>query len=348
MRCYACIRGCGFCKAVMGAVLLGVGIWIEGTHMPVIDCNAFEEACPVAFDGLVSAITQADPLQVKTSDAAESQGYCDCFTSCMNYFTVFEKNQSSANTQNCYTYSMSAGVYSNSTNFRRLGETSLLLLRQGGFDRLGRTSRRLGDGGAALPLTGDTCASCADIQGSESKMTHWLAALACSAGLLLVLAAGCELLEVKFHSAAFSLLVVVMDTLVAAELLTAAIVAVVFLSMTLIGCNPDVLRKILEDAGKDSTDGDPDRAAIFTDFLLKLLSPLMQKFCSQFSKYMVFFLFALLGHVSALWSALASLCVCLGCSDDGDGSTHDDIKAEEMKSLMGNSRKGGGAESESD
>lgn len=326
MKCYACIRGCAYLKGALGLALVGVAIWIEGMHTAIIDCNAFQAACPDAFNGLIGTVNRLTKSDAKAGSSGETQAYCDCFSNCMNYMVVYERNQSTNTSDNCFEYSLRAGIPSSDFNFRRLGNSDSEVLV---------VERRLGDGGKVLPMLGNTCVSCEEIQGKEAGFVHALAGLAASAGIALILAAGSEMLEIKFHSSLCSLCVLMVDVVVAVELIGSVCIAAVFLVMALVGCDPDSLSKIVEDAGKDSTDGSGDRAAAFTDFFLKLLSPLMQNLCAQFSKFMVYLMVALLGLFASAWSAIATCCVCMGCTSDGKGTSHDDVKAEELRALMG-------------
>mmetsp|Transcript_9096 Transcript_9096/g.20068 ORF Transcript_9096/g.20068 Transcript_9096/m.20068 type:complete len:334 (-) Transcript_9096:145-1146(-) len=329
MKCFPLIRGCGALKVVLGLVLGGVAFtFLSQSENQYLDCNEMNEACPPAYQNLVeqitaSALATVPEGAVNVSIAAEVEAYCTCFMKCMNYVTVYEERQQAAELTNCYLYSQRAGVPSPPDNLRRLDTIS------------GEIVRRLGDGGHSLPgMDNKQCQSCEDVAEHEEDIITKLGEIAAIAGLALIIMAGCECLELKTGSQVFAFCVLITDIICFLVLGVALIIASFGVATSQVACDPEAFRAVLEDAARDSTDGDPDHAAEFFNFLFKLTEHMWEGMCAEKPRFMVYSITAFIGCLASFFSFFITCCVCMRCTEDGMDAHPDDMRAAEMQNLM--------------
>mmetsp|Transcript_118732 Transcript_118732/g.335883 ORF Transcript_118732/g.335883 Transcript_118732/m.335883 type:complete len:344 (+) Transcript_118732:130-1161(+) len=336
MKCYPIIRGCAFAKVIMGVILVGIAAWIVANPW-TLECGKLAETCPEAAMDMLKAINgNASDSLVQSTESAEVVQFCDCFTRCINYITVFEDEKLDANPDNCFTYSQAMGIPLNPVNERRLSTRAYEFVIDGFQQhvlrpRVGR--RRLGDGGSVPDLDKDICSSCEDFEGGEEHLFDGLASLSAFCGIALLLTAACELAELKMQSAAFSICIIITDIACAALLVTGMTVSAVAGAAAAVACDPDAIERPIEDAGDDSTLGNPDTSASMALFLTKLLVPAVGGVCDTRSVLTLYGMTLMVGHFAVVVGIVATFCVCVGCTDDGMDATYDDMRATHMQSL---------------
>ena len=315
-KCFACLKAFEGGKLIMALALLVVGAMMIVQEPNIMDCNKFTAQCPAAFNKLLDALADAKTAeekqivaQAKNSSLNEIASFCDCMSSCMNYFLVYGNNKLSPDKNNCYAKSVLAGVKGNSTpsNTAEEGSNSL------------------------AGLTGQwTCSSCEDISGLEPKFFRVLGGLAILSALALAVSATCEVKGVKKRNKCFSLCTLCTDECVVCILAVATGIASVGWLAAQGACDPDKISKELSMAGYASADGKDDGAAFFT-FFVRLLTPLASGLCGQSRKFAIFALSSSIAMIFTELTVVATCCICCKCTKDGlDENDHD---AKEMQAL---------------
>eukprot|EP00929_Paragymnodinium_shiwhaense_P111807 TRINITY_DN80091_c0_g1_i1.p2 TRINITY_DN80091_c0_g1~~TRINITY_DN80091_c0_g1_i1.p2 ORF type:complete len:340 (+),score=90.17 TRINITY_DN80091_c0_g1_i1:95-1114(+) len=325
MKCYPIIRGCGLAKALCGMMLIGVAFWMRSTSGE-LDCAAMQTSCPKAFEGMLASTTGNTEAAVAVSESAEAAAYCNCLSSCVNYFSVYESNKASPETTNCFTYSSSAGIPAFAGNVP--SQTSA-------NSTMAIVSSDSGAGVSPIPGTDpNTCASCGDLEDSFDRLLDGLAGAAISAGIVLIITAGCEQMEMKWHDRCYAMAIPCFDMCVSGTLITALVLAIIGLVTATAACEPDKIMLAIEDGGADSTSNSPDGSAAFATFFLEVSLPVIEGLCELKNPFTLYLGSILVGIFCAMTSFFAVCCVCMQWSDDGMHGTPDDHKAMEMQGLM--------------
>jgi hypothetical protein len=167
-------------------------------------------------------------------------------------------------------------------------------------------------------------------------LSRYIAGMAALSGIALLITAGCEHMEMKWHGKLYACCVFVTDLL--AGIVLAAGVSVAFAAMAVAhaSCDPESFWSAVKDGGVDSTNNNADQASGFAQFFMAILLPLMKNMCAEKNPLALYALAGTIGVFGSLTSFFASVCVCLHCSDDGIDGTHDDHAAVHMQHLMQN------------
>lgn len=155
-------------------------------------------------------------------------------------------------------------------------------------------------------------------------------------GVMLIITAGCEQMELKWHGAMYAMCVIVTDMAAGCILAGTLVLAVTAAAMANLTCDPESFMAVLEDAGADSTNSDQDAAAAVTMFYLEVFLKLIQGTCELKSPLHLYIATVAIGMFGSCVSFLASLCVCMKCSDDGADGFDDDHKAIQFQQLVTN------------
>lgn len=332
MKCYPCIRGCGIFKVILGLILVGTAIWFIAEPTELMDCPGLMVQCPTAFGDLIKELEPSvDPANAES----EIQAYCDCLNKCINYMTVYEGQQDTNEETNCFLQSTRAGIRSSYKDNRRLFDSKLPPFSSNSFGQsLLARGRRLEDDGSLPGTSKQVCVSCEEVDEHEYVIFNTLGGIAGSTGLALLIVAACEFMDIKFQSKLFALCVLFTDLVCGLALFIATCVAFGCLHIAVASCDPESMKRVTEDAGADSTDGEADHSAAYARFLFALLEPMAENLCTTAPKFTLFACVAMVGLVSTLWSFVATTCVCLGMTEDGYDGSADDVRAAEMSQLM--------------
>lgn len=161
-------------------------------------------------------------------------------------------------------------------------------------------------------------------------MVNFLAVVAASCGMGMLLTAFCEHGEVKFHSKVYSSCVLLTDIAVSVLLLVGAGIGLVSVVAAATSCDPESFTSVIQDAGNDSSLSNPDQAAAMATFFFHMLASVMEDMCKTRGPFTVYTMCCLIGLCGTLTGVLASCCVLSGLTDDGMGGTADDMKAQQM------------------
>eukprot|EP00929_Paragymnodinium_shiwhaense_P068738 TRINITY_DN34628_c0_g1_i1.p1 TRINITY_DN34628_c0_g1~~TRINITY_DN34628_c0_g1_i1.p1 ORF type:complete len:327 (-),score=73.80 TRINITY_DN34628_c0_g1_i1:364-1344(-) len=323
MKCYPVIRGCGVAKVLCGLALIAAGLWIRGEEWS-LDCESMSATCPAAFQEMIAVSTGNSQDAVAASESAEATAYCDCLASCMNYMSVYESNKVSAEPTNCYPLSAAAGVPEVAGNVPSSGVAS-------------DPNVGTGSGQTTIPGTDATvCSSCSGMEEHLDKLITFLAIFAISAGVALMITAGCEHLELKWHGRGYAMCVLFTDCAVGVWLIAALCVAISGLVVAQAACEPEDFEAAVEDGGNDSTNNSPDQSAAFATFFMKVSLPIVKGSCSLKNPFSLYAAGMLIGMFSSFTSFLASCAVCTRMSDDGLDNFDSDQKAVQLQYLMNN------------
>jgi hypothetical protein len=351
-------------KVILGAALAVLGLWMVSSVPIMLDCNELSSSCPAAFGGLINEMSNKPPTTPVTGMEAEIGDYCRCFSSCLNYMTVYEKNQASvvgdAATTNCYVKSNAAGIQSPATNNvagAGGGYTSPAVIptvtaapsvtvtppvATPANRRLTMNTTRRLNMNKVPGFSQNTCVSCEQAKSNSGDVYRRFAGLAIVCGIALLITAGCEHMGMKWHSAGFSFCVLISDASASGLLMLGSILSMSVAAFAGAACDPDTAMQVFRDAGADNTDGNPDHAAAYANFLIKMLGPAVQGICGDQNKFYTYAVFTAIGGLSVFVGFLATCCVCLHCTDDGEGLHPDDDEANEMKSMMSGNETGHG------
>lgn len=311
LKCYACIRGCGYLKGVLGGVLLLLTAYLMTSTPEGLHCSHLLHDCLLDFGVLVDQM--ANKANFHLTRESEVTEYCECFASCINYMSVFHTDGMKIDRRNCFRKSAKVGLPGISTSGEATGTSAVPVLPT---------------------LSTRECTTCTDAvrtQGEFSTGLGWLCAF-CGVGMFMT--AGCEHVELKFHNSIFSVGVLVLDAVCGLMLSIATFVSIEGARVALGGCDPETFAEALKVAGTDSVTGDINKAAIFADFLALMLKPLGQEVCSDLRPLSVCALVTALCGLANLWSAFITCLLCLGCTDDGLDDNSDDDKAADLHDLM--------------
>lgn len=310
-KCFPCLKAFEGGKLICALVLLIVGAMMIVQEPNVINCNKFTAQCPTAFNKNAPA-NKAVMAWVQNGTQNAIQSYCSCISSCMNWFLVYGENKTSTDKNNCFAWSIAAGVKGNSTPSMRANN---------------------GEGSKSLAgVTGQgTCSSCEDIAGYESKIFRVLGGIALMCALGLAVSVTCEVKGVKIGNKCFSLCTLGTDWCVIVLLAVATGIAGVGWFAATIACDPDKLSKELTKAADASTDNKDNGAAMF-QFLIDLMAPLASGLCGQRKKFFVYALSSSFAETFTWLTVIATCCICCKCTKDGKDKG--DHKAKEMQKLM--------------
>lgn len=310
LKCYPCIRGCSYVKGALGGVLLLLTVYMFANQPEGRNCGEMLNECILDFGVLIDQM--ANQANFHLTRMNEVQKYCNCFVSCVNYISVFHANGMAVDSQNCFRKTAKAGLPGVATTGLANGTAMAIW--------------------PSVSMT--TCSTCSEVVEAQSDFSTYLAALASLCGLAMLVTAGCEHMEIKFHNAAFSFGVLFLDFICGFLLAAAMVLSISGAQVALQGCNPESFDSALKQGGIDSVAGDKNKAAIFTDFLALMLEPLGEGICEQLRPLSVFALVAAVSGFSNFWSAMSTLCLCMGCTDDGIDDLSDDEKALDLHALM--------------
>jgi len=183
-----------------------------------------------------------------------------------------------------------------------------------------------------------TCIACASLEEASESTVELLSALAAVCGILIIITAGCEQMELKWHGVMYAMCVIITD-LVAGVVLSGGFVVGVMASMAAaLSCEPDEFLSVIKDGGADSsepgTTAGVNTGAAVAIFFVKILVPVFEGMCELSKPLQMYACAAAIGLLGSLASFLASLCVCMNCSSDGTDGFDDDHKAVQMQQLM--------------
>jgi len=297
----------------LGVALLLVGVYMAGHTPQVLDCNRLRSACPRDFGALLDKLGGV-PGGHLTKEAAVNS-YCNCVDECINYMLVYTEEGATPEPErtNCFLKSQAAGV---------------------GSSRAAPTNGTARPPEGSLPtLTGHTCVTCASASEAQEGTYVSIASLSSVCGVLLIATAGCEIFDISFRSVLLSAFTLGADAAVGCLLLVATFISVWGLVSANLACDADPLRRTLEQAGRDSTDGDANRAAIYANFLIELLEPMAAGVCAQLHEFSVYASTSVVAGAASFWSFCATLWICAGLSDDSD-DTEDEESGSEARKLM--------------
>lgn len=311
LKCYPCIRGCGYVKGVLGAVLMLLTAYMTANQDLKMNCSEMLSECILDFGVLIDQIHNRPNLHLTRQN--DVQTMCQCLQQCVNYFSVFHVNGMAANEGNCFRASAAAGMPGIATSGQSIGEAPQL-----------------------LPTVGTTdCIACSEAAGAQSALETSLGILCALCGVAMFVTAGCEHVELKFHNALFSICVLVLDCLCGCILVVAMGFSISGLQMAQEACDPTQFAAALKQAGTDTHSADPNKAAIFANLLHLLLKPLAEGVCMQLRPFSVCALVTAVASLANMWSCFVTTFLCLGCTDDGMDSDHeDDEKARDLHALM--------------
>mmetsp|Transcript_79895 Transcript_79895/g.230961 ORF Transcript_79895/g.230961 Transcript_79895/m.230961 type:complete len:322 (+) Transcript_79895:182-1147(+) len=301
MKCVPCLRGCAFVKTVVGSIMLVQGLYMAGHTPSVLDCNEQRTACPGAFGRTVSRINGETSYHLDSEAAVDA--FCDCLYDCINYILIYNGRGSlnSEEPTNCFAKSVEAGVPS-----------------------MAAAGNRTSSKGSLPAVNEHTCVTCAGASEAQESTYVAVAVLCALCGVAMVATAGCEILGIRLDNACFSVGVVAGDALAGVLLFGAVFLSLWSLGAALQACNQDAMREILEQAGRESTDGDDNKAAIFAEFLMSALQPLSSGVCSQQHEFSVYAAGLCLAGIASCWSFCAFCCVISSLTDDdSDESPHE-------------------------
>eukprot|EP00928_Gymnodinium_smaydae_P098116 TRINITY_DN9049_c0_g5_i1.p1 TRINITY_DN9049_c0_g5~~TRINITY_DN9049_c0_g5_i1.p1 ORF type:complete len:328 (+),score=63.86 TRINITY_DN9049_c0_g5_i1:51-1034(+) len=319
MKCAPIIRGCSYVKIPVGLVFICGGIYLLANPFNY-ECGTMVESCPGAVRDILEKMHSNDPKDENytvTSQESDIENFCTCFSTCPNYFVVYEETKTMQVPTNCFQYMPTFGFPLPAGNTRRL------------------RARRLGDGGQALPgFAKDECESCESLEGYAKTLQVNFAISQLLIGALILGTAAMEHLEIKFQSKLFSTCVIITDFFGGAGCVAAIFVSGFALLAAHMTCNSEAMEKSVIDGGNDSSQ-DPDDAAMFKHFLEKMLEPLLSDICASKAPLIIYHVSAWLGLITLSIYAKATLCVCMGCSDDGQTGvrTPDDMRALALQQL---------------
>jgi len=311
LKCYPCIRGCGYVKGVLGAVLLMLTVYMTANQELKMNCSHMLSECILDFGVLIDQIHDRPNLHLTRQNDVQSM--CQCVQRCVNYFSVFHVNGMAAHEGNCFKASAAAGMPGIATTGQSVGEATPL-----------------------LPTIGtDECTRCSDAAEAQARLETSLGVLCAICGVAMFVTAGCEHVELKFHSAMFGVGVVVLDFICGVLLVIAMGFSISGAEMAREACDPTQFSAALKQAGTDSHTSDENKAAIFANLLQLLLRPLAEGVCVQFRPFSVCALVTAVASLSNMWACFVTTFLCLGCTDDGMDSDHeDDEKARDLHSIM--------------
>eukprot|EP00928_Gymnodinium_smaydae_P074041 TRINITY_DN57130_c0_g1_i1.p1 TRINITY_DN57130_c0_g1~~TRINITY_DN57130_c0_g1_i1.p1 ORF type:complete len:328 (+),score=65.64 TRINITY_DN57130_c0_g1_i1:54-1037(+) len=316
MKCGPVIRCCGYAKVPVGLVFILVGVWLLANPFNY-ECGKMAEMCAGPVEDMLKMIHIKDKDYDVASDQSTIESYCNCLSTCPNYFVVYEQTKTEQVPTNCFQFMPTFGIAEPPGNTRRL------------------RARRLGNGGQDLPgFAKDECQDCETLEGHAKTLQVWLAVTQLLIGSLILATAGCEHLEMKWQSKLFSLCVIFADFAGAAGCFVGIIVSGYVLWAARSSCNADAMESNVIDAGNDSA-SDPDNAAMIKHFLEKMLEPMLSKICASKTEVLIYHMASWFGVITLLSTAVSSACVCLGCSDDGKTGvqTPDDMRALALQQL---------------
>lgn len=364
---YPVIKVCGTIKGLLALLLVGLGIWMMVSQPQILDCNLLNTECPTGFNELLAALNNGSTTSV-AGNSSEVQVYCTCLSSCMNYFTVYAQTRYSIDPHNCYAAGRAAGVPALTSDPFQFGaantsappigrrllgevlshESDVMLswrmslrafnefLESWGLSPSATAARRLGVRGSnsLVGIAGkNSCHSCEALQSSQNHIWLFLGSFAFSSAMGLVISSACEIQGIKMHNRCFSFLNLCVDMSITGSLFTATAIACFAWSAARLACDPDEIDKQVKFAGSEST-GNPDNAAIFYQFLIKIFLPLAQGLCKERVPLLVYFISTAIGHYAVMFSIIAVVCVACHCSADGEDNYAHDEEARDMQGLM--------------
>lgn len=328
MKCSPIIRGCSIAKVPAGIVFICVGIYLFANPLNY-ECGKMAQTCSGSLEDMMKALHVGDPGYNVATSEGEISSFCSCFQQCPNFFVVYEQAKSNPAATNCFHDMALLNISTPAFNTRRLG------LRAGA---VASPLRRLGDGGQALPgFAKDECQSCEDLEGVAKSMQAGFAITQIVLGIIILSTAGCEHLEMKWHSVVFSTCVILTDLAAASACCVSIMVSGLALLAVQSTCNSEAVTSSVTDGGSDSA-FDPDVKAEFAKFFLGMLEPMLSDVCHGKVFFIIYHVSAYLGAITLFGTAISSLCVCMRCSDDGKTgvNTPDDMRALTLQSLHEN------------
>lgn len=342
IKCYPLLRVFALGKAFAGLGMIGVGFWLGSTdETDVVDCNSIEAVCPPAFEQLLVDLQASGDL---TSKEAEIQAYCDCLTGCLNYFQVFEEERENPVPDNCYVLSSHLVPTDRRLGFAR-GNVSVDALATaarklysafedssvGGPPRA--LGRRLQEPEPAIESDA-VCVTCQEA--AESPLFESLAGICFVAGIASITLAACEFMELKWHGTMYACCVLLTDVTVGTILVGAVMVAFWGWSISSLLCEPESQDEIFEKAGEESTNGDPDTAAAYAQFIRTLMEPSFEGLCALAPKFGLSMWTLGFGATFTEISFLVTMCICCGFTDDGESAHPQDVQAVQLQRMLNN------------
>lgn len=313
MQCYPCIRGCAYMKVVLAVALLLLALWILADTPIVLDCSEVRTTCPAKFDRLLNDLSQGRGEEVSE---AVIDDYCRCLEECINYMGVFRLDGQSEKPTNCYRKSVAAGIQSSTVAGQYFS---------------------LEKGRSLVPgLAEAECQSCGLVSGHQNSLFSAMALLATACGVVLFVSAGCEHLEVKHHAVPFTAIGMSSDMVCASALSLAFVLSVVGGRYANGACNPEHFNKLLVEAARASTWDDANHAARYSKFFNDIFDQSLHRMCAEESTFQAFACVAFMGVVSALWSCVASGCICVGIANDAEesDSEFDNLTHQELDNVL--------------
>merc|ERR1712194_544921 len=299
----------GYVKGALGGTLLLLTLWIHNTDVQSLDCSDFHTQCTSYFGVVLDqAANEANLHLTRQSEALE---YCKCFTSCVNYITVFNGRGDAKVPTNCFVQSSLAGLQGVATSPQASGETFQLV--------------------PSMPM--HSCVTCSNASQENEGLIKVLSWLALLSGIAMFTTAGCEHMEIKHHNGLFAILVLAMDFFRAILLFITMTSSIAAAKKAHDSCDPTGFSMAIKQGGLDTISSNVDAAAIFTNFLALMLDNLSEDTCHQLRIWAVFAMVTAVSSLANLWAFSVTVFLCLGCTDDGIDDHSDDEKALDLHAL---------------
>lgn len=342
MKCYPCLRCLAAGKSLVGLALIGVGAWMARIDdATIMQCGDITETCPPAFEQLMAELHSSS---VFAHGQNEIQAYCDCVTSCLNYYLVYEEDLGNPDPSNCFLLSaqlvppdrrLSPGHGNSGQPPAAAMFRSALGGASPAWDQsasLPGAARGLLEGESPAMEDENSCMDCQEV--AETTTRKNLVRISIVAGIAALLSASCELFEFKWRGEAYAYCVLLTDLAVASVLAMSCMLASLGVRVSGALCETSTMNEIFEKAGEDSTNGGPGDAAAFAEFIRTLMEPSMEGLCALHPKFLVSTMTLLTGTLLISLSFLVTVCICTGATDAGNSGSPSDLQDPALQELM--------------
>lgn len=318
MKCGRVVKTCGFVKMLVGAVLIGTGLWIAMSPQ-VIDCLESSQTCVQSITDLYvvmykkKGLTQTQAESSTSNVQQEINAFCTCTMDCINFVDV--------DSTNCVKQ-LPARPQNNQPG--RLLEELREAQSRRSFEIAMHAGRRL-----SVVTTGyqtNQCLTCTALEDSHETVFYTIGFFLCMVpGVALIFTACCERGSVRMHSRGFMFCALLTDIVASVLFLSGLIYAIIAALATQATCDPTKFETEVKAFAADafSSDGS-DNTALVTQAVMSLLIPVTDKTCELAPRFWLAALALVIGILCAAMAFLGTLCICCSCSEDGGASDSDE------------------------